>query len=120
MTGADRVAEWQQSITGLRNPEGHLDDPPLIAQLYAACSEFFGAIIIVLSGDETIDKSVLVTLQRSQSYMVLWADGYGVSDGLLDKSLDKSRRARGATLRLIFSVSQTLTKSMPSAFWALS
>ncbi|KAK8105636.1 hypothetical protein PG999_008995 [Apiospora kogelbergensis] len=77
MTGADRVAEWQQSITGLRNPEGHLDDPPLIAQLYAACSEFFGAIIIVLSGDETIDKSVLITLQRSQSYMVLWADGYG-------------------------------------------
>ncbi|KAK8127916.1 hypothetical protein PG984_009024 [Apiospora sp. TS-2023a] len=91
MAGADRVAEWQQSITEIRDPEDHSDDPPLIAPLYKACSAVFRDIITHLSSDLSIDKSVQLSLQRSQSYLVLWADGYGVSDGLLDKSLDKSR-----------------------------
>ncbi|KAK7958631.1 hypothetical protein PG988_013479 [Apiospora saccharicola] len=112
MAGADRVAEWQQSITEIRDPEDHSDDPPLIAPLYKACSAVFRDIITHLSSDLSIDKSVQLSLQRSQSYLVLWADGYGVSDGLLDKSLDKSRRARATTLRLLFSVSQTLIKRL--------
>ncbi|KAK7997457.1 elongation factor 1-beta [Apiospora arundinis] len=112
MAGASRVAEWQQSITEIRDSEDHPDDPPLIAQLYVSCSELFRDIITGLSDDASADNSVLISLQRSQSYMVLWADGYGVSDGLLDKALDKSRRARSTTLRLIYSVSQTLTKRL--------
>ncbi|KAK8028448.1 hypothetical protein PG991_005504 [Apiospora marii] len=112
MAGADRVAEWQQSITEIRDPEDHSDDPPLIAPLYKACSAVFRDIISHLSSDSSVDKSVQLSLQRSQSYLVLWADGYGVSDGLLDKSLDKSRRARATTLRLLLSVSQTLTKRL--------
>ncbi|KAK8060007.1 hypothetical protein PG996_009937 [Apiospora saccharicola] len=112
MAGADRVAEWQQSITEIRDPEDHSDDPPLIAPLYKACSAVFRDIITHISSDFSIDKSVQLSLERSQSYLVLWADGYGVSDGLLDKSLDKSRRARATTLRLLFSVSQTLTKRL--------
>ncbi|KAK6828318.1 hypothetical protein PG987_011659 [Apiospora arundinis] len=112
MAGASQVAEWQQSITEIRDSEDHPDDPPLIAQLYVSCSELFRDIITGLSDDASADNSVLISLQRSQSYMVLWADGYGVSDGLLDKALDKSRRARSTTLRLIYSVSQTLTKRL--------
>ncbi|KAK8042350.1 hypothetical protein PG994_012833 [Apiospora phragmitis] len=112
MAGADRVAEWQQPITDTRDPEDHPDDPPLIAQLYESCSVLFRDIIIDFAGDSSVDKSILLSLQRGQSYLVLWADGFGVSDGLLDKSLDKSRRARASTLRLLFSVSQTLTKRL--------
>ncbi|KAK8080237.1 hypothetical protein PG997_008055 [Apiospora hydei] len=112
MAGADRVAEWQQSITAIRDPEDHPDDPPLLAQLYGACSVLFRDILTVFTSNLSIDKSALLSLQRSQSYLVLWADGYGVSDGLLDKSLDKSRRARATTLRLLYSVSQTLTKRL--------
>ncbi|KAK7956505.1 uncharacterized protein PG986_005727 [Apiospora aurea] len=112
MAGAERVAEWQQSITAIRDPEDHPDDPPLLAQLYGACSVLFRDILTVFTSNSSIDKPALLSLQRSQSYLVLWADGYGVSDGLLDKSLDKSRRARATTLRLLYSVSQTLTKRL--------
>ncbi|KAK8051670.1 hypothetical protein PG993_003055 [Apiospora rasikravindrae] len=77
MAGADRVAEWQQSITAIRDPEDHPDDPPLLAQLYGACSILFRDIMVDFAGNSSVDKSVLLSLQRSQSYLVLWADGYG-------------------------------------------
>jgi len=106
MAGADDITKWQQSI----GQEKITEDQPLIAHLYEACSGLYRGILTELPTTLSIDKSVLVSLQRSHSYLVIWGDGYGVSDGLLDSSLDKSRRARGSTLRLLCSVSRTLTK----------
>lgn len=106
MAGVNDIAKWQQSV----GPETVAEDRPLVANFYEACSGLYSGILDELPTAPSIDKPALVSLQRSHSYLVIWADGYGVSDGLLDSSLDKSRRARSSTLRLLCSVSRTLTK----------
>ncbi|KAI1641469.1 hypothetical protein F4809DRAFT_636755 [Biscogniauxia mediterranea] len=105
MAEVDLILKWQQAVS----PERDVDEPPLVAHLYQACEDLYSGILTKLSSDYSIDRSVLLSLQRSHSYLVLWADGYGVSDGVLDTSLDKSRRARHSTLRLLSSLLPVIT-----------
>ncbi|KAL7621498.1 hypothetical protein AAE478_008822 [Parahypoxylon ruwenzoriense] len=79
MAEVDLIVKWQQTVS----PETDTNEPPIIAHLYKACSELYSGILAKLNNDQSIDKSILLSLQRSHSYLVLWADGYGVSDGLL-------------------------------------
>ncbi|KAI1500655.1 hypothetical protein F5X99DRAFT_385546 [Biscogniauxia marginata] len=108
MAEVDLIVKWQQTVS----PERDADEPPLVAHLYKACSELYSGILAKITHDASIGKPVLLSLQRSHSYLVLWADGFGVGDGLLDTSLDRSRRAKSLTLRLLFSICQTLTKRL--------
>jgi hypothetical protein len=106
MAKTNDIIEWQRAIS----PDRNNDEPLLIANLYKACSALYVDILEKLSSDPSFKKEILLSLQRSHSYLVLWADGYSVSSGLLDASLDKSRRAKRSTIRLLCSISQTITK----------
>ncbi|KAI9146994.1 Zinc finger transcription factor ace1 [Paramyrothecium foliicola] len=108
MAEVNHIVEWQKAIS----PDRNNDEPPLIANLYKACSGLYADILEQLAKDSSFDRALLLNLQRSHSYLVLWADGYSVNNGLLDASLDKSKRAKRSTLRLLFSVSQTITKRL--------
>ncbi|KAI0602749.1 hypothetical protein F4775DRAFT_155029 [Biscogniauxia sp. FL1348] len=108
MAEVDPILRWQQTVS----TECDVEEPPLVTHLYQACVELYSGILAKLSNDCSIERSILLNLQRSHSYMVLWADGYGVNDGLLDTSLDRSRRARYSTLRLLSSICQILTKRL--------
>ncbi|ORY63867.1 uncharacterized protein BCR38DRAFT_201795 [Pseudomassariella vexata] len=108
MAGIDYIARWQQAISQERGSE----EPPLLAYAYKACSELYAALLAGLRDDPLIDPLVKISLERSHGYLVLWADGYGVSEGQLDSSLDRSRRARHSTIRLLVSICKTLTKCL--------
>ncbi|KAH7324243.1 hypothetical protein B0I35DRAFT_475505 [Stachybotrys elegans] len=87
-------------------------EPSLVANLYASCSSFYCDVLKALSEKSSVQRSVLVSLQRSQSYLVLWADGVGVGENKFDACLAKSKRVRSATLRLLLSVTKTLTERL--------
>lgn len=106
MAEVELIAKWQQGISS----EHDTEEQPLIARLYAACSELFSDLLTTLRRQPSIERSTIVSLERSHGYLVLWADGYGVKDGQLESMLDRSRRARQSTLRLLMSICQTLTR----------
>ncbi|KAI1409940.1 hypothetical protein F5Y13DRAFT_202569 [Hypoxylon sp. FL1857] len=105
---ADYIARWQQSISG----EHESEDSSLVANLFDSCDGLFVSILTALSRDKSIERSTLLSLERSRSYLVLWADGFGVSEGRFDRSLDKSYRARALTQKLLVSICRSLTKRL--------
>lgn len=106
MAEVDLVLKWQQSVSQDR----YADDQPLVSHLYAVCSDFYAELVSQIGADQKTDPTLLLRLQRSHSYLILWADGYGVAQGQLDSSLDRSRRAKQSTINLLISICQTLTK----------
>ena len=111
MDATDSILKWQKSLIQPATADHVATEPSPVGDLFEACSSFYRDILMALLQMPLLERSVLVSLQRSQSYLVLWADGLGMSEGLLDTSLKKSRRVRATTLRLLTSVSSTLTKS---------
>ncbi|KAK7949035.1 uncharacterized protein PG986_009921 [Apiospora aurea] len=109
MLGVDSISEWRQSVIQEAG-EPECAEPPLLANLYAACNQLYSNVIISLSKQSSIQPPVLTSLQRSHDYLRLWANGYRVNEGRLDNLLYRSRRARRGTFRLLTSVSRTLTK----------
>lgn len=107
MAKIDSIVKWGQSVS--REFDGVVS-PPLVAHLFEACSELFSEILLGLINNKTVERPVLLSLKRSHNYLVLWADGYGVSSGWLDTNLDRSQRARRLTLRLLLSICHTLIK----------
>ena len=56
-----------------------------------------------------LSKPLYRKVERPYGYLRLWADGYGVSSGELDKVLADSTRLRRSTVRLLVSLCRTLT-----------
>ncbi|WYZ42405.1 hypothetical protein EsH8_VI_000104 [Colletotrichum jinshuiense] len=86
--------------------------PPPVVNLFESCSSFWRDVLTALSQDASIERSILVSLKRSLSYLVLWADGFGVGGERLGISLSKSKRVRATTLRLLLSISRTLIERL--------
>jgi uncharacterized C2H2 Zn-finger protein len=107
MAEIHHIVEWQKAISPDRG-----NDEPLVANLYKACSDLYHDILEALSKNASLDQAIILDLRRSYSYLVLWADGYSVSSGALDASLDKSKRAKRSTIRLLFSICQTVSKRL--------
>ncbi|KAI0133318.1 hypothetical protein F4776DRAFT_128952 [Hypoxylon sp. NC0597] len=105
---ADYIARWPQSISEEHGSEGS----SLVANLFDYCDSLFSSILTTLSCDPSVERSTLLSLERSRSYLILWADGFGVNEGRFDRSLDKSQRARGLTQRLLVSICRSLTKRL--------
>ncbi|KAK7937956.1 uncharacterized protein PG986_014824 [Apiospora aurea] len=85
--------------------------PSLVANFYESCSLFYSDLLAALAQASSVDYSILVSLQRSQNYLVLWADGFDAVEAALDASLSNSKRIRNTTLRLLLGISKTLMKS---------
>lgn len=105
------IHKWRDSVDTENNEE--VQEAPPLASIHAICSDLYLGLLNALCEDDTVTRPVFLSLQRSQSYIILWAQSYGVADGDLDKSIHKSRRARLSTFRLLSSIAKTLTYRMP-------
>lgn len=118
MDSADSTAKQQQAVA--EEDDGGHREPLRLAQAYTACSDLYVEILNGLRGQQVLSQPTFISLERTYSYFLLWANGYGVVDGSIEASLDKSKRARQATFRLLISISRTLTKSdrvpLPTSF----
>lgn len=56
-------------------------------------------------------KPLFRALEREYGCLLLWCNGYGLSSGDLDAILADSKRLRNTTLRLLMSISHSLTDS---------
>lgn len=104
----DSIAKWQQAV---RQEHAEVEPSPLLQNVFKACSELYSAILDDLRQQKSIEQPTLISLERGHSYLLLWADGYGVTDGSIETSLEKSKRATQATFRLLISISRVLTNS---------
>lgn len=107
MAGIDSISKWQQAV---RKQDAEFEPIPLL-HVFNACSELYSGILDDLREQKSVGQSTFISLERSHSYLFLWADGFGVIDGSIESSLDKSKRARQATFRLLISISRVLTNS---------
>lgn len=116
MDSVDSADERRQAIA----QEDQDCEPLRLAQAFTACSDLYAGILNDLRGQKTLSQPTFISLERAYSYLLLWANGYGVVDGSIEASLDKSKRARQATFRILISISRTLYKSdqvpLPTAF----
>lgn len=115
MAEVDVVWRWQQSLVDTDETAAS-EEPLSVTSVYEACTSLFRDILTAFSHDPSIEPSIVLSLRRAQGYLVLWADGLDIEEGLLDESLTKSKRARATTLRLLFSVSRTLTDSQSDVY----
>ncbi|RTE84357.1 hypothetical protein BHE90_001085, partial [Fusarium euwallaceae] len=88
----------------------------LVAQL---CEETIGLFELILKPlleekGSSHPKETCNSLQRSCSRLKLWSVGYGICLGRLDDVLAKSQNLRHATLKILVSISRTLTERLPS------
>ncbi len=107
------VQQWQLEQSAVQHelddatPIGHDD----IAQLSKAVRVLFQEIAKAVSAQPEISHDIKISLERSHSSLVLWSDGYGASEGTLDKTLAKSRKLRNLTLRSLAHVGSILIES---------
>lgn len=95
---------------------GDLDERSLVARLCADCISVFRLIIRKLEismdkGAAIQDSQVYTSIQRSFGRLLLWSDGYGITSGKLDSVFAKAQGLRQATLKILATISQTLTES---------
>lgn len=107
MACVDSIAKLQQAVS---QEDAEVEPLPLF-HVFKACSDLYAEILDDIRERKSIEQPTFISLERGHSYLLLWADGYGVTDGSIETSLDKSQRARQATFRLLISISRILTKS---------
>lgn len=106
MAGVDSISEWQQAVS----QDAEVEPSPLL-HIFKACSELYSVILDDLRERNSIERPIFIGLERGLSYLFLWADGYGVIDGSIETSLEKSKRARQATFLLLINISRLLINS---------
>ena len=107
------IQQWQLQQSTVQHeidgatPIGHDD----IAQLSKAVRLLFQEIVKAVMAQAEISRDIKISLERSHSSLVLWSDGYGASEGALDKTLAKSRKLRNLTLKSLARLGGILIES---------
>jgi hypothetical protein len=101
------IKEWQKEASR----EVILDDTWPIAQLYSSCLKLNRGLLRVLEAKPRLSKANVRRLERSYESLCLWGAEFKVSEGNLDDILQRSRRLRRSTVKLLISVGRTLSSS---------
>ncbi|KAJ4415947.1 hypothetical protein N0V82_007069 [Gnomoniopsis sp. IMI 355080] len=108
MAAIDSISTWQHAVS----VEDAEVEPISLLHVFRTCSELYLGILDDFRDRTSIGRSTFISLERGHSYLLLWADGYGVTDGSVEKSLEKSKRVKQATFRLLVSISRALTNKL--------
>ncbi|PVH71686.1 hypothetical protein DL98DRAFT_596710 [Cadophora sp. DSE1049] len=111
-----RASEMYNPIREWKVEEDVSDQRSITSRLCIECSKAYGAAVKHLATRKDVPKSTYRTLERSWSSLILWSDGYGVTDGELDEVLAKSCTLRQSTLELLTNISKTLTERLIPQF----
>ncbi|KAI0411103.1 hypothetical protein F5X98DRAFT_64653 [Xylaria grammica] len=110
-SGATRATPvLHQFLAGWPYHDQKLDERSLIARLCVETSVLFKQIIKLLFNDGIPSlEPHRISLQRSFSRLIMWSNGYGIADGLMDEVFAKSRSLRCSVIHLLASIATTLT-----------
>ena len=112
------ILEWQSQQLQVQ-PSDYVEeaaDHNVIASLSASLALLFKAIIpaLSLSGEEETrtPQTARISLERSCSALILWSDGYGVAEGRLNRTFNRSRKLRYTILKNLLHIGRVLVESM--------
>ena len=99
-----QIRLWQES-----SAVAFLDHSKGIAErLWEACIELLLGLIRSLERGETLSPSQQKQIARDYKIFLLWGDGFQRPDGGLDTILQRSKRLRHQTIRILVSMGTIL------------
>ncbi|KAL6866741.1 hypothetical protein J3F83DRAFT_715564 [Trichoderma novae-zelandiae] len=112
------ILEWQSQQLQVQ-PSDYVEeaaDHNVIASLCASLLSLFKAIIPALSPSELnqtrIPRTARISLERSCSALILWSDGFGIAEGRLNDTFDRSRKLRYTTLKNLLHIGRVLVERL--------
>jgi len=103
------IKQWRDSV--LMEEETAPDRPYTpILRLFTTASSLYGLLLECVEG--LLPTPDIRRLERERDRLRLWADGYGVVSGNLDRVLADTRRMRHSTICLLVSICRTLVKGL--------
>ncbi|KAI1851129.1 hypothetical protein JX266_003794 [Neoarthrinium moseri] len=102
--------EASQTGHGIERPDERSHTARLCAETLALFAEAVRTLSKGENGD--ISKSDRISLERSFGRLKLWSDGHGIARGEVDKTFEGSRKLRRAALKILGSISVTLTERL--------
>ncbi|KAH8702244.1 hypothetical protein BGW36DRAFT_424526 [Talaromyces proteolyticus] len=106
--------------SGTPNLAGLSNKRDIIADLYTECMKFYRIVLRRTSLNRDIPKSIYRGLESSYSSLILWAQGYGVAAGNLDRLLKKSRLLQRMTLEPLIRICRVLMQRLHIQFTSRS
>jgi hypothetical protein len=82
----------------------------IIARLFQACTDILTKVVHDVRKRAVLPKKDVASLRRSVQSLIQWGDSHDIMSGLLDTSLQKSRRLRDITLDLLSDIGLLVTK----------
>ncbi|KAJ3579278.1 hypothetical protein NPX13_g1292 [Xylaria arbuscula] len=111
-----QIHEWQKAIL----PNADSEEAIGIANVFSGCSDLWGFVTRILTREEWVKKGTIHKLDSAHGYIRLWADGYDVLSGQVEKGLKNSQRAGDLTIRLLQNICRTLTQELIPVVTSLS
>ncbi|PTB64677.1 hypothetical protein BBK36DRAFT_21428 [Trichoderma citrinoviride] len=112
------ILEWQSQQLQVQ-PSDYVEEAAhhnVVASLSASLTSLFKAIIPALSLPEQeqdrIPQTARISLERSCSALILWSDGYGIAEGRLNDTLNRSRKLRYTTLKNLLHIGRVLVERL--------
>lgn len=104
------VQEWQsrQSKAHGGDPVDETTEENELTRLSTSLLTLFKEVICALTKQTGIPKDVRISLERSCSSLILWSDGYGIAQGRLNHTFNRSRMLRHTILKNLSHIGRVL------------
>lgn len=114
------ILEWQSQQLQVQRSDyvEEAADHNVIASFSASLLSLFKAIIPALSEQKQakVPQTARISLERSCSALILWSDGYGIAEGRLNDTFNRSRKLRYTALKNLLHIGRVLVESMSLTF----
>jgi hypothetical protein len=110
------IQKWQSQQ---QNVQPKALEYVMIPRLSAGLLSLFKEAILLLREQAAVPKDARISLERSCSALILWSDGYGITEGHLNNILRRSSKLRHTILKNLSRLGRVLTERMYALFLAL-
>lgn len=102
--------EWHQQQQDI-NPSDYIEETAehnVIAELSSSLLALFKEVVLALSKHTEIPRDARISIERSCSALILWSDGFGIAQGRLNDTFNKSRKLRYTSLKNLLHIGRVL------------
>ncbi|OPB45354.1 hypothetical protein A0O28_0075640 [Trichoderma guizhouense] len=109
--------EWHQQQQDI-HPSDYIEETAEhneIAELSSSLLALFKEIVLALSKHTEIPRDARISIERSCSALILWSDGFGIAQGRLNSTFNKSRKLRYTALKNLVHIGRVLIERLVPA-----
>ncbi|KAL7910275.1 hypothetical protein GGI35DRAFT_361234 [Trichoderma velutinum] len=109
--------EWHHQQQDI-HPSDYIEeiaDHNEIAELSSNLLALFKEIVLALSKQINVPRDAQISIERSYSALTLWSDGFGIAQGRLNDTFNKSRKLRYTALKNLSHIGRVLVERLVPA-----